>query len=400
MEVSCAQCVPDCSKLTLSCCLPLSPSVLPFWLRSREFNHRIKGIGHSSFTQEEAEFVATHGNEKVNSVYLSKYDASYDRMHCPDATYGDVDPVLLRTWLRRKYIDKAWYKVDLSLEEKLGRSLKVASGDKTGSKATIIKIPPKTSDAVPINDFFLSDNKDKPEPAASTVDESWDAFGSRGDQFDATFGTMEPTTDQSGIGANTTQDALFHADFDQLKSTESSGFVEYRVDAEQSIPPQVTGSYAIENRYLSQSYNSELPHRVPPTGQPEFTFDDPSHTMKRNAQPLVHMSHPINAGIDSLYSPRDGSRPNHDDRLTPSYLHTHTSPEIVRVDAIGAAFDSLVDQMTRNSNMQMNSRGFVTEEDLNEINVLLQKCTRPQLRLVLHYIHQLLTKQTDTHERA
>jgi len=74
----------------------------------REFNHRIKGIGQSSFTKEEAFLLSEQGNEIVNSLYLSNFSKSSERLRAPDGSASTVDVQLLRVWIRRKYIDKAW----------------------------------------------------------------------------------------------------------------------------------------------------------------------------------------------------------------------------------------------------------------------------------------------------
>ena len=53
---------------------------------SREFNHKVKGIGASSFTATEVTQLRNpgiSGNEAVNAKYLANYDTRSDRMKAP-----------------------------------------------------------------------------------------------------------------------------------------------------------------------------------------------------------------------------------------------------------------------------------------------------------------------------
>jgi len=72
----------------------------------RELNNRVKGIGHSSFTQEEVDKLKTTDNDKVNALWLARYNPQNERMKPPE---GNQNQQQLRAWIRRKYQDKAWY---------------------------------------------------------------------------------------------------------------------------------------------------------------------------------------------------------------------------------------------------------------------------------------------------
>jgi len=132
----------------------------------REFSHRIKGIGHSSFSAEEATFLGSDnaGNEAVNKKYMQKYVAMSEPLKPP----GDsADQVKLRYWIRRKYLEKAWIMPEeVETKNKLEQSVttkKKTKKDKNG--------------------------KSKPSP---TPDSSFNAFENNSTQFDAIFDEVKP----------------------------------------------------------------------------------------------------------------------------------------------------------------------------------------------------------------
>lgn len=372
---------------------------LPYF-QSREFNHRIKGIGHSSFTAEEADFVAAHGNDQVNNVYLSKYDASYDRMHAPDATYGSVDPALLRTWLRRKYVEKAWYKVESSLEEKLGHSLKIAAGDQApagvGTKATIVKIPPKSSNAPASasNDFFLDGNIGKTSQMSNypsvtaPVDDSWDAFGSRGSQFDASFGTSASPIVQPTVRTQEVQASLFQADFDNLDLQNSSITIGHQagVNVERGATVQVNH---IDLNKITHTSPTQIVHYSTMSSRPQYI--DSSH--QNNHSPLEpnsnFNSYSISTGVNQPHAIIGGPQPIN---VSLQHLGHKKSPDMEAVDPIGAAFDSLVTPM---ASISMGTPSHALHaasgsEEILEINSLLQRCTKEQLQHVLQYLRHVV----------
>lgn len=189
----------------------------------REFSHRVKGIGASSFLPEEAEFLSQHGNEKVNQKYLANYHPASERLKEPDGSMSNVDGYLLREWLRRKYIDRSFMETG---HERTGLAI-----HNTNTGPTRAKIPPKESVAqtpVPASTTDLLGGWDTLEAppkamATSNVDAEWDAFGqSRAQEnlFHADFGSQN------------TSNATFQADFSQADTSVLSS-----IPAEPQQPP-------------------------------------------------------------------------------------------------------------------------------------------------------------------
>ncbi|KAL9179299.1 hypothetical protein ACHAXT_008589 [Thalassiosira profunda] len=160
----------------------------------REFNHKIKGIGHSSFTAEEVAMLRepTSGNEAVNAHYLARYSSS-DRMKQPQ---NNNDLQHLREWIRMKYTDKYWS------EDRGGRGgASKAGGKKPKAKGERRKVMPKAKESpkqtapAPVADPFGFD--DIASNSAAANDASWDAFGgstrNSAAAFDADCGGMQNT---------------------------------------------------------------------------------------------------------------------------------------------------------------------------------------------------------------
>ena len=340
-------------------------------------------------------------------------------MHPPDATYGNVDPVLLRTWLRRKYIEKAWYKAGISLDEKLGNSLKVAAaGDQAGTKATIVKLPPKTNTAASSNDFFLDDTGGGKASASSSSnsasnapeDNSWDAFGSKGqNHFDATFGTTNAATVQPHAHTNVAQDALFTADFNNLNMRDSMVTVEHHVGGNVERGNTFQANFNPNSLHPSHSMNPNPlhpTHSMPPitshyldvshpsaaSVQPNISTGEPNLNLYRQTHVLDSYSHhSMYAGMNQPYPIVGRSQPNKDDHFSSLQNLTHTAPETVPVDSIGTAFDSLVSS-TISSGLHTS-----VSDEIHEINSLLPNCTKPQQKLVLQYIRQLMQQSNNTY---
>ncbi|KAL7480067.1 hypothetical protein ACHAW6_005774 [Cyclotella cf. meneghiniana] len=146
----------------------------------REFSHKIKGIGHSSFTPEEVAMLRLphSGNEAVNARYLAKYSSSHDRIKPPK---DNSDLHALRAWIQRKYIDKAW------LRDLTGSADEGGAPPKQLPAATPQTAPPGRRKILPnvssgatahaqSGDLFGFDSI---VPSSSSAgNESWDAFGS------------------------------------------------------------------------------------------------------------------------------------------------------------------------------------------------------------------------------
>ena len=74
----------------------------------REISHKIKGIQHSSFTREEATALQQTNNALVNQIYLAKYNPNTSPIKAPT---DNTNLQQLKLWVKRKYVEKAWYKV-------------------------------------------------------------------------------------------------------------------------------------------------------------------------------------------------------------------------------------------------------------------------------------------------
>ena len=145
----CADCqskLPSCVNLTIGSFVCITCAGI-----HRELNARVKGVGHSSFTAEEAQKLSQTDNDQVNALYLARYDPHRERMHAPR---DNSNPAMLKEWIRRKYFDKAWMDRSRPAEP----------------QATVVQVPPQ---------------QQAPQQPASSVDllgggGGWDAFGSGG----------------------------------------------------------------------------------------------------------------------------------------------------------------------------------------------------------------------------
>ncbi|CAJ1942604.1 unnamed protein product [Cylindrotheca closterium] len=164
----CADCdakLPQCVNLTHLTFICMSCAGV-----HRELNSRIKGLGHSSFTEEEAQKMKETDNDKVNRIWLARYDPARDRMKAPR---GNQDQQHLRAWIRKKYLSKAWYG---------------GSGGGGGAppqrgppQATVAQMPPANQAATP--DLLGGFGAPAPAPAPQQpANNSWDAFGGSNQQ--------------------------------------------------------------------------------------------------------------------------------------------------------------------------------------------------------------------------
>ena len=94
----CADCsskLPSCVNLTVGSFVCMACAGI-----HRELSQRVKGVGHSKFTQEEADRLKTTDNDKVNRVWLARYNPQRERMKPPT---DNTDQNKLKSWIRRKY---------------------------------------------------------------------------------------------------------------------------------------------------------------------------------------------------------------------------------------------------------------------------------------------------------
>ena len=187
----------------------------------REFSHKIKGIGHSSFTTEEVAKLRhpESGNEAVNACYLARYDAGTSM---PMPRESDQDAI--RTWIRTKYIDRKWCERGSPSGGSGSSSRSKSRSAKTGAKSSDRgsnsrrQIMPSTKPVAapapaPAEDLFGFDTVAPSIEPASQIGSNWDAFGGSmqnhqsAPAFQADFGNAPPAA-QSSAPATT-----FEADF-------------------------------------------------------------------------------------------------------------------------------------------------------------------------------------------
>jgi hypothetical protein len=276
---------------------------------SREFYHRIKGVGHSAFTSEEVSFLSDHGNDVVNAKYLKNYNPALEVLKPPDASVNVVDEQFLRVWLRRKYVDKAWASKDESVTSQSNDS---QESRRRTLQPTRAQIPPKigptpaiSSPTVDLLGGFM-DTAVSPSftpsctlksPAVSQQpkrsqehtldnddDDGWDAFGRQREScpvpsFQTDFSFPQQSTavhGQKGGEQAALQPSTFEADFSQ-----------FQANAHQQSPLNVTmngDEKKVEpalNYTGSQSNSTPTNPGIMPPADPFDAFNN------------LHISHPV-----------------------------------------------------------------------------------------------------------
>ena len=196
----------------------------------REFSARVKGIGASSFTAEEVARMRqpNAGNEAVNAVYMARYNPSTERLKAPT---DNSDQQLLRVWIRRKYVDKAWHQPGGGGggggggDGTAGGAVAAAASGGGGQgqpQPTMVKIPGKKPSAASaaaavaappsdLLDFGAAPSAPAPAAPAPAAPSSWDAFG--GSSGGGGGGGGATNVDAFG---GQQQPATFQANFDQM----------------------------------------------------------------------------------------------------------------------------------------------------------------------------------------
>ena len=180
----CADCgakLPQCVVISLGIfvCLPCAGI-------HRELNHRVKGMGHSSFTMEEIQQLQQTSNDHVNSIYLQRYNPHAERMKPPN---GNANLNACKAWIKRKYIDRAWYSGGGGGEATTSMShLRQTKNHQhknppaAAPQPTMVQMPPAHQTSTqPAVDLF-GNNFDAPAPSQNqnqtkSDDDGWDAFG-------------------------------------------------------------------------------------------------------------------------------------------------------------------------------------------------------------------------------
>mmetsp|Transcript_33330 Transcript_33330/g.38614 ORF Transcript_33330/g.38614 Transcript_33330/m.38614 type:complete len:1052 (-) Transcript_33330:256-3411(-) len=166
----------------------------------REFNHRMKGISHASFSHEDVLKIKEAGNnETVNKIYLAGYNPSGEVVKQPQ---NNSDLSLLKLWIRRKYVDQKWReggerrnatRVAMPTKTKNETKSSSAQSQVRPKPAAVLAPAPTTAPPADLLDFFSEPSPTEPPPAPNN-------------NFQANFG-------QVGVPASTDP---FQADFNKV----------------------------------------------------------------------------------------------------------------------------------------------------------------------------------------
>lgn len=248
----------------------------------REQSCRIKSIGHSSFTMEEAEFLKSSDNDQINAIYLAT--CSTDRAFRPT---NNSDQQALRTWITRKYKDKLWYR-DPNAPASSAELTAAASGPTnttTSSVAaqyrqpTVAQLPPKNKSntaAAPVVDLFGDGGgSNHSATVAAQASSSWDAFGNASasqqrqqvnNQF-ANFGNNDNAAFPADFGSSQTKQNFANFDQQQQQQPLPQNFAHFSA---QSFPSQSAQHQQQQqnNQFVANFPNA--PTATSPTQQKNF----------------------------------------------------------------------------------------------------------------------------------
>jgi Putative GTPase activating protein for Arf len=248
----CADCttrLPQCVNLTIGTFICMVCAGI-----HRELNMRVKGVGASTFTQEEVDKLRETSNEQINTIYLARYASSYEKLQAPTNNY---DQKVLRVWIKRKYQEKAWYELP----------------------ATRVSIPTKTEVAQAPSldskvDLFAVENDKKSEP------DKWDAFkvSSHSDdaiEFPSDFGSTQTKQSFADFEKQPTTTphqnfASFEAQSQQPPSNHGQSFVAFEMNPQPPpLPqlPQIQPQQFMAFHHSPQIQNHETPAHPPQTEQ-------------------------------------------------------------------------------------------------------------------------------------
>jgi hypothetical protein len=245
----------------------------------REYSHRVKGIGVSSFTAEEADKLRG-GNEAVNALYMARLDSVRERMRAPENNQNEQ---LLKAWIRRKYVDQAWYTPDPNAKDAPATS-------STAGGATRVQVPSKTKAAEPVPEpaldllDFSPASVPAPAPAANN---SWDAFGGS---------TVQPAPQMNNGG--------FNASFGGQPQPQHQGSFDANFGGQQQAKPIPSQN---ANSNFQASFPSPSPQQQPP--QPQNGFGNFSNTAQQQ-QTQQPQGFPANSGAPQNQQPQQQPNQN------------------------------------------------------------------------------------------
>ncbi|GKY92794.1 hypothetical protein MPSEU_000249100 [Mayamaea pseudoterrestris] len=213
----CADCtskLPGCVNLTVGSFVCMTCAGI-----HRECNQKIKGVGHSSFTPEDAEQMKNTDNDKVNQLYLARYNPATERLRAPQ---GNHDQNHLRAWIKAKYVEKVWAgPTGQQQQPSAGTLAQLSPGQRHQQygQPTVVQLPKE-----PEVDLFGSGNYSNALNPALSGNQGWDAFGGSQQQqqqhqqppaFQANFANFDapPQQNQPQQSYSQQQNDAFPADF-------------------------------------------------------------------------------------------------------------------------------------------------------------------------------------------
>jgi hypothetical protein len=240
----------------------------------RECNQKIKGVGHSTFTAEDAMIVSATDNDQINALYLAGYNATNERMRPPA---DNMNQQHLRTWIKSKYVDKVWYKNNGGSGTHAGGGAQQPQQRGTTNQQqqqqqssygqpTVVQIPPKQEQDL-FGGFSSSPQPTAPQPL--NANDPWDAFGgsssNKSEAFPADFGSsqarqqfQQPPQQQqqhqfNGGHVDATPQPDAFANFNQQDQQQPAGFI---------------NAYQQQGGFANVSNNQQLFHQLPSQQQP------------------------------------------------------------------------------------------------------------------------------------
>ncbi len=267
----CADCsskLPSCVNLTVGTFICMTCAGV-----HRESNARIKSVGHSSFTAEEAEQLKATDNDQINALYMARYSPSTERLRRP---MDNRDSNMVRAWIHRKYKDRAWYGGGGNEPQQQAPAQQRQQRPVVEPQPTVVQIPASNNPPPPqrktpsrqaaVDLFADFDSAKQQQP---TQQQQWDAFGNNTTlnveqpAFEANFANFPSPT--------SAQPEAFPADFGSSQARQS------QPDPFQQIVPtsQVSDPFAqepVQPQYgqSSQTQQLQVPNR--PLGQPQQTL--------------------------------------------------------------------------------------------------------------------------------
>ncbi len=277
-------------------------------ITSREFNHKIKGIGHSSFTPDEVSMLklTTSGNESVNARYLAKYDANaitsttsatsgryhdHSNRHNNNINHTTRNVIMasstmkppqnnsdlqhLRSWIQQKYIVKCWYVG--GGEDEIGAKKAggpVGAGMTSGGEAGRIKIMP-TKVHRPTSS---SSSLPKPINKTSTSGTSHSTNASHDDSFFDAIASSSAAAHNKVNDASSSWDAFggslspaaFQADFGEFPEQQQQEHQQQQPSQFQaatmvSLPPltAATGGSSAASPIFQATFNQDVTAVIP-----------------------------------------------------------------------------------------------------------------------------------------